>query len=181
MSRYLAMLKGQKTEKRPLGEPPKPPKPGFDGFGGTPDAHFQDNEGGFGGFVGTPDTQIQQKTPGLLEVIKRMADYYQYEPDELTHALDDARQHPDRWRELIRNDRNAALFVNPLPEHQLEVVHMLRADSALRYAFTTRIEDDDVIVTLAVRDVAVCDLTIPASHYDPLTFWKTIQEVTDHD
>jgi len=74
----------------------------------------------------------------------------------------------------------SALFVNPLPEHQLEVVAMLRADSNLRYAFVTKHEGDSVIVTLAVRDVAVCDLTIPASRYDPLTFWKTINEVT-HD
>ena len=117
-------------------------------------------------------------TPGLLEVTKRMAEFYQYEPDELTYALNDARQHPDTWRELVRNDRHAALFINPLPEHQIEVVKMLRADSALRYGFVTRQEGENIIVTLAVRDVAVCDLSIPASNYDPMTFWKTIQEVT---
>jgi len=69
---------------------------------------------------------------------------------------------------------------NPLPEHQLEAVAMLRADSALRYAFVTRQEGENIIVSLAVRDVAVCDLTIPASNYDPMAFWKTINEVT-HD
>ena len=116
-------------------------------------------------------------TPGLLEVVKRMANFYQYTDEERTYTLSDARANPDTWRELIRGDRHAAQFVDT-PEHQLEVVNMLRADSSLRYAFTTRIEGDDVIVSLAVRDVAVCELTIPASHYDPMTFWKTINEVT---
>jgi len=93
---------------------------------------------------------------GLLEVVTRM--------DEL---------HDDEVNpELARNDSN------PLPEHQLEVVAMLRADSTLRYAFVTRQEGENIIVTLAVRGLAVCDLTIPASNYDPMTFWKTINEVT---
>jgi len=107
-----------------------------------------------------------------------MAAFYEYTEEELSYAMSDARQHPDHWRALIRNDRNAAMFISPRPAHQVEVVDLLKADSALRYAFTTRLEGNDVIVTLAVRNMAVCDMTLPASRYDPLTFWKTIQEVT---
>lgn len=160
MSRYLAMLKGQKTEKRPHGELTELTKPGCVSF------------------VSTPTSAFQEKTPGLLATIKRMAMFYGYTDENLAYALSDARANPDTWRELIRNDRNAALFIQEIPPHQIEVVNMLRADSSLRYAFTTRIEGDDVIVSLAVRDVAVCDLAMPANSYDPLTFWKTIQEVT---
>ncbi len=119
-----------------------------------------------------------RQSPGLLATIKRMAMFCGYTDENLAYALSDARANPDTWRELIRNDRNAALFIQEIPPHQIEVVNMLRADSSLRYAFTTRIEGEDVIVSLAVRDVAVCDLTMPANSYDPLTFWKTINEVT---
>jgi len=53
----------------------------------------------------------QTKPLGLLEVIKRMAAFYQYTDDELIYALNDARQHPDRWRKLIKNDRHRDKFV----------------------------------------------------------------------
>jgi len=131
------------------------------------------------------DSQHSQRVPtqtqkplGLLEVIKRMAVFYEYTEKDLSYAMAEARKHPDNWRWLIRNDRNAALFIDPLAPHQVEAVGRLRADSALRSAFTVRVEDNDVIVTLAVRDMAVCDLIMPASAYDPLMFWETIQEVS---
>lgn len=153
MSRYLDMLKGKKTENSPHVAPPKPPKLGFGGFGGTPTSAFH------------------QKSPGLLATIKRMAAWYGYSDDELAHALDDARQHPDRWRELVKNDRHATDFMD-MPEHQLEVRAMLLADASLRYAYTIKHVGDDVYVTLAVRDTAVADFVIPAAQFDSLEFLK---------
>lgn len=51
--------------------------------------------------------------PGLLEVIRRMAEFYSYTPDKLAYALHDARQYPDHWRQLIRNDRHSSKFLSP--------------------------------------------------------------------
>jgi len=119
MSRYLEMLKGQKSEMRSVGELPKPSKPGFEGFEGTPEAHFQKGAGGFGGFDGTPDAHFQKKPPGLLEIIKRMASFYGYTDDELAYALNDARQRPDAWRKLIRSDRHAGQFIQQRDEARL--------------------------------------------------------------
>lgn len=134
-----------------------------------------ENGGGIAGLarLALAVSEEPKPTPGLLTIIKRMATFYGYSSDELSHALSDARQHPDTWRELIRNDRHAAQFVDT-PEHQLEVVAMLRADSGLSYAYTTRHEGSEVHVTLAVRDAAVADLVIPADKFDPVEFLKLL-------
>jgi len=75
------MLKASKSEKRPLGEPPKPPKPGFDGFGGTPEARFQKNEGGFDGFGGTPEAHIVKKAPGALNPLDLLQNLFERDLD----------------------------------------------------------------------------------------------------
>jgi len=149
-------------------------------FSGSPTKWLREPEGTAGtriptgGSLGSPSSPAKNNIPsandeirpgiGLLEVVTRMDELY--EPEELSHVLIDAKKN----HELADS--------NPLPEHQLEAVAMLRADSALRYAFVTRQEGENIIVTLAVRDVAVCDLSIPQNRYDPMTFWKTINEVT---
>lgn len=119
-----------------------------------------------------------QKPPGLLAAVRLMAKFYEFDEDWLTRALADARQQPDHWRERIRNDSNAEKFLNPLPKHQVEVLEMLKAEPSLRYAFTTRAQGAEVLITLAVRDVAVCELSMPGNRYDPVQFWNTIRELT---
>jgi hypothetical protein len=59
-----------------------------------------------------------------------------------------------------------------MPPHQSEVVDMLRSNPVARYAFTTRTEGNDVILTLAVRGVAVADWAIPAEKYDAFELLK---------
>jgi len=62
------------------------------------------------------------------------------------------------------------------PAHQAEVVATLAADPTLRYAYTTRTLGESVIITLAVRDVAVADLSVPRDRYDGFDFMRVIQE-----
>jgi len=120
---------------------------------------------GFDGFEGSPDARSRENA--------HSAETEEHLPGELIKP-----KHPDKSSEPLRNNRNAALFVNRLPEHQREVVGMLLADSALKYAFTMRFKVDVVIVTLGIRDVAVVDIAIPAINYDAMGFWETIDEVT---
>lgn len=91
-------------------------------------------------------------------------------PSEL---LDDLRQHRDAVSAYLED---VAVITAHLPAHQTEVVAMLRQDPALRYAYTTRNQGENVIVTLAIRDVAVADLSIPLERYDGFEFMRIMQE-----
>ena len=181
MSRYLAMLKGQTTEKAPDDELPKISNPSFEGFAGTSNGLIQKNEGGFDGFEGNAETKNPEKPPGLLEVIRRMYSHYKHSPEELALALADARINPDRWRSVIRQDPNADLFINPMSPHYAEVLDMLRVNPSLHYAFITRNEGKSVIITLGVRGVAVCEMIVPSEHFDPREFLQIVKDVTQQD
>ena len=56
----------------------------------------------------------------------------------------------------------------------------LQSDPALRYAMETHteVEADAVIVTLAIRDKAACEIRIPNSRYDGLALLELIEKHT---
>lgn len=49
---------------------------------------------------------------------------------------------------------------------QCDVLARLEADPTIRRAFVSRFEGDVMILTLAVRDVGMCELAIPAETFD---------------
>jgi hypothetical protein len=61
-----------------------------------------------------------------------------------------------------------------------QALAMLAQEPAIRYAITTdtELETDAVIVTLAIRDKATCELRIPKDRYDGLALLKVIEEQT---
>jgi len=38
---------------------------------------------------------------GLLAHVRRMAEFYHFTPEELTHAIEQARADPDAWRAIV--------------------------------------------------------------------------------
>lgn len=136
-----------KTEKEPDAEPTKLTQPGFVSSVSSPNGRFLGLERGCVGSVSTPNGHFQEIDGGSVSSVSS-----------------------PNWR----FQENGA---HHLPPHQAEVVAMLRQDPAMRYAFTSRSHGESVIVTLAIRDVAVADLSIPRSKYDGFEFMKLVQEV----
>ncbi len=90
-----------------------------------------------------------------------------------SELLGDLRQHRDA---VLAYLKDVSAITAHLPPHQAEVVAALAADPTLRYAYTTRTLGESVIITLAVRDVAVADLSVPRDRYDGFDFMRVIQE-----
>ncbi len=57
---------------------------------------------------------------------------------------------------------------------------MLAANPGITYAFIddSEIESDAVIITLAIRDKATCELRIPKDRYDGLAILQMIEQQT---
>lgn len=96
----------------------------------------------------------------------------------------------NRWLPAIREHKNeivAALKVGagdtaPVPmtpaDARIEkVIDKLRGDPGLRYAVEAHIDvdPDAVILTLAIRDKAACELRIPRDKYDPFLLLELIE------
>jgi ribosomal protein S6 len=81
---------------------------------------------------------------------------------------------PDILRELAAEtrERQEGIYdVTPLSAFQeaarQEVLARLAANPNVQRAFVNRIEDEGVVVTLAVRDVGTCELMMPAERFNP--------------
>ena len=63
-----------------------------------------------------------------------------------------------------------------------QVLGMLAANPDITYAFTSDDETDPeyVIITLAIRGKATCDLRIPRSRYDGFKVLDLIEQCTNH-
>jgi len=61
-----------------------------------------------------------------------------------------------------------------------KVIDKLHGDAGLRYAMEAHdgIEPDAVILTLAIRDKAACELRIPKSRYDAFALLELIEKHT---
>jgi hypothetical protein len=52
--------------------------------------------------VPTNGTKLPSAPPaGLLAYVRRMAEFYQYTPDETAHAIQQARADPESWRGMV--------------------------------------------------------------------------------
>lgn len=85
---------------------------------------------------------------------------------------------PDTPRNSIgnREERNS----NSVDKRVGNVVARLANDSGLRYALDTHTEADPntVILTVAIRNKAACELRIPKSRYDALALLELIEKHT---
>jgi len=91
----------------------------------------------------------------------------------------------DELRALIRLHKaelRAALAVDPLPDPRAEarhsrVVQMLAEHPSARYALITdeAAEPETVILALAIRGRATCELRIPRDRYDPFLLLHLIE------
>lgn len=90
----------------------------------------------------------------------------------------------DETRKLIREHKAEllAVLVNPLPDPGTEArrqrVHeLLAANPSARYALVTDLESDPeaVILTLAIRGRATCELRIPREKWDGVLFLDLLE------
>lgn len=100
----------------------------------------------------------------------------------------------NRWLPLIREHKpgivaalqeaaNDDTFSDPAMEARRQrVLAMLAERPGIRYAVVTDTEADPnaVIVTLAIRGVASCELRIPREKYDPFLFLDAIERHSVH-
>ena len=64
-----------------------------------------------------------------------------------------------------------------LNQRRAKVLAMLQANQEIRHAIAVFDEfDDSVIVSIAIRDIASCELTIPRSRYDALKLLELIEK-----
>lgn len=61
---------------------------------------------------------------------------------------------------------------------QRKVESMLANNPAIRYALATNAEGDpdDVLLTLAIRNLGTCDLRIPKARYDPFLIMRLLDQ-----
>jgi hypothetical protein len=64
-----------------------------------------------------------------------------------------------------------------------DVLAWLEKHPSAKRAFATRVEGDVLIVTLALRDVGTCELSVPLSRFNPerLTDWGALLSCLDPD
>ena len=82
------------------------------------------------------------------------------------------------------NDRSADVETDTATAERLEqAIGVLQSDPGLRYAMETHaeVEADAVIVTLAIRDKAACEIRIPKSRYDGLALLELIEKHTTRE
>ena len=91
----------------------------------------------------------------------------------------------NRWLPLIREHKPGIVAAlqrvnEPLPDPAMEarrqrVLAMLAANPSARYALVTDAEADPVILALAIRGRATCELYIPRDKYDPFLLLELIE------
>ncbi|MDP2852084.1 MAG: hypothetical protein Q8O23_01630 [Gallionella sp.] len=69
---------------------------------------------------------------------------------------------------------------SPADTRLARVIDQLRGDPGLRYAMETHddVHLESVILTLAIRDKAACELRIPTSRYDAFALLELIEKHT---
>lgn len=75
------------------------------------------------------------------------------------------------------NDVTATALTNFADARMEKVIAKLRGDPGLRFAVEAHIDvdPDAVILTLAIRDKAACELRIPRDKYDPFLLLELIE------
>lgn len=70
--------------------------------------------------------------------------------------------------------------ITPSDNRTEKVIDQLRGDAGLRYAIEAHddVDLESVILTLAIRDKAVCELRIPKSRYDGFALLELIEKHT---
>jgi len=70
--------------------------------------------------------------------------------------------------------------ITPADERISKMVNKLEGDPGLRYVMETHdeVEPDAVILTLAIRGKAACELRIPKSRYDGFALMELIEKHT---
>lgn len=118
-------------------------------------------------------------TAELRRLVNEVADAHGFSPQDGTEALEVALRDPDRNRALTCC---RALAADALPDPRSEarrqrVVEMLDAHPTARYALVTDMDADPeaVILTLAIRGQATCELRIPRDRYDPFLLLDLIE------
>lgn len=77
------------------------------------------------------------------------------------------RQAIDRWAPVLRDNKAAILAELKLEQRRAGVLAKLQADPGIRYAIEIFEPDTDpVTVSLAIRAVGTCELTIPLARFD---------------
>ena len=79
--------------------------------------------------------------------------------------------------EMLRNAGNDPIMPTPADARIKRVVGKLEEDPGLRFAVEAHIDADPdaVILALAIRDKAACELRIPKEKYDPFLLLELIE------
>ena len=80
-------------------------------------------------------------------------------------------------------NRGAAnTIADPAETRRREVLNMLAENPGITYAFASddQIDPEYVIITLAIRGQATCDLRIPKARYDGFKVLDLIEQHTNH-
>src|SRR5688572_30171050 len=85
--------------------------------------------------------------------------------EALTDELaEQARQHKPELIAALTREQQAAEACRQ------QALQILEDSPGIRYAYANRETPDGVIVTMAIRDVGICDLLIPKHRWDPWLF-----------
>ncbi len=101
----------------------------------------------------------------------------------------------NRWLAVIRERKaeiidalkvdagDTASIPSPADERIEKMIDKLAHDPGLRYAMETHsdVEPDAVILTLAIRGKAACELRIPKSRYDAFALMELIEKHTTRE
>ena len=102
-------------------------------------------------------------------IVKADGDYLELSPPEKI---------TDELIERLRKHKPAIIAELKLEQRREKVLKMLEERPEIQRAFVTDTEadPDNVIITLAIRDVGTCELLIPQSKYDPFLLLELIQK-----
>ena len=84
---------------------------------------------------------------------------------------------------MVGADDTATDPMTPADARMEKVIAKLQDDPRLRYAIEVRddVDHDAVILTLAIRDKAACELRIPKSRYDAFALLELIEKHTTRE
>ncbi len=181
MSIYLARLKQLENEKNSSyvsnTEPPKPAKAPSDPFGGSHQANIKKNyfdqnvitcandpifsSPSNGNSIKADEHNLDISTAGGL-LPERVQQLKQSKRETLTELQREAQQ-----QEIKRGAR------------QEKVLAMLRENPEVPRAIYADAETDphNVILTIAVRNCATCEMLVPKAKYDP---WRLLELIEQH-
>jgi hypothetical protein len=90
-----------------------------------------------------------------------------------------AQQAVDRWAPILRDSKAALLAELQLEKRRAGVLAMLQANPDIRYAIEINEPDiDPVMVSLAIRDAATCEVKIPQARFEPFSLLALIEKHT---